>query len=228
MTLPATLDYAIFTGRFLAWELDDLDDGDAPQGVPITDLTCTIRANIGGELRPMLRMPGEDVTLYPRAFELRTDGEGYLVNSRTGSRTTKMPGTDDADLEVTGWTYHAELRSDADGFVVGFDFAAPKGTVIDIARLVPVPASPGETTAAWLRAVADAQSAVVEAEAAALEASTSAADASAARDAALAVPTTTDSLVAGIFANGASAASIAVASKASAIVALFGKANARD
>lgn len=165
MALPTNVEFCEVTGRFLRAVLDSTDPDRDPEGVPLEGLRVTFTAGISPALvRNVSAVPPVMIVVDP--IVVFTDADGVLVDA-DGTAGVFLVASDDPDLDPSGWTYSVDVRNTAGATITRFSFVAPSGGSVDLATVVPVPASPGEDLPAWVAAVAETEENVAEAEAAA-------------------------------------------------------------
>ena len=163
MALPANVGFCFVHGRFIRAILDGNDSDRDPDGVPITNLTLTFRADLE---RPVVRnltaTPPVVIAVDPIVVKTNTDGD--LVGSDDAGGIY-LVASNDADLDPHGWTYTVSIVGPTFPKQT-VTFVAPEGGDVDLATVIEVPASPGSALLAWQAAVAQTQANVATAEAA--------------------------------------------------------------
>lgn len=146
MALPANVGYCSVTGRFIRAVLDGVDAGRDPDGIPVAGLQIVFTADLSPAIvRNPTSSPPVAIIIDP--IVAATDVNGILVDS-AGVAGITLVASDDPDLDPTGWTYTVTIQG-PNLPKITTRFVAPAGGTIDLATVVPVPASPGATLLAW-------------------------------------------------------------------------------
>ncbi len=190
MALPSNVSFGTIVGRFMRAVADGPDTGRDPDGIPLAGLTVKFIPSSGRFKNATATPP---VMIVADPITATTDADGYLIDAE-GEQGIRLLATDDEDLNPTGWTWGVAISGT--GFrTVSFSFALPTDGTIDLATVVPVPGNPGQAMQDWLAAVEASQTAAADALVARDEAVS-------AKNAAEAVPTTSDGIMAANVGNG--------------------------
>lgn len=163
MALPAEVGYCKVSGEFIRAVLDGADADRLPDGIPVPGLTIVIESPLSPSLVRTTGTKPKTIILDP--IQLTTNDDGIVVDSR-GIPDAYLVGSDDPDIEPSGWTYTAKISGPTLPETIRFSFAAPSGGEVDLTTVVRVPSSPGSELRAWQTAVSQTQAALAATEAA--------------------------------------------------------------
>ncbi len=208
--LPANVATCLVTGRFIRAVVDSPADGDRePEGIPLPQLDVVFDTILNP---PMVRnaTATPPVTIALEKISCRTNADGVLVGP-DGTAGIRLVASDDPDLDPSGWSWRVTVSGP--GFPKStFSFIAPSGGTVDLASVIPVPASPGAEVVAWQLAVGETAANVVAAQEAVADAVLAKDAAEDAQAAAEAVPLSNDPIVAALLEDPDSDTAIAAAS----------------
>lgn len=150
MALPANMGFGTVTGTFMKAAPDGPDADKLPDGVPLQGLQIVFTPAVGYV---------RNVTATPRKLiipidpvECSTDSEGRLIDPQ-GSPDVVLVAGNDPEITPTNWTWNVSIPS----LGININILVEDGQTVDLASVVPVPASPGTDIANWNAAVIAAQ-----------------------------------------------------------------------
>jgi hypothetical protein len=149
VTLPENVGYCRVSGTFLSAIVDGKTDADRnPDALPLRGLEITFTPNL---VPARVRSAAGGVTIFIEPIKVTTDQAGRLIGP-DGFEGVWLVASDDPDLEPSGWTWKVQIKGARIG-VVEFSFIAAEGTQLDLASVIPVPASAGVDIVGWQQAV---------------------------------------------------------------------------
>jgi hypothetical protein len=168
MPLPSNVSFGTVVGTFLLAIADSPDDTDRdPEGVPASDLKIRFTPDLS---KPVARdRSASPPTYFALQDVICTVGSDGALRGPDGAPGVRLVASMNPSLEPSEWTWQVILSGAGFG-TVNFSFPLNAGETVDLATVLQVPASPGQTLDAWLAAVAAAQEAQAAAEAAAAQA----------------------------------------------------------
>lgn len=143
--LPTDIPVGTVTGQFYFVNEDNVDANTDPE-LTVIQGNVTFTASV-----PVLRMPTKLATIVPLEFKGVFDSNGNLVSASDPSIGIKLPATDSALFNVTGWTWKVEFNltqvTNRHTIAVdSFSFQVPTGATVDLTTVAPVATSPGVLT----------------------------------------------------------------------------------
>lgn len=143
--LPAEIPTGLVTGQFYFVSEDNVD-ADTDPDLTVVDGTVTFTCSA-----KVLRMPSKMATVVPREFKAKFNSQGQLVSASDSAVGLKLPATDSALFNPTGFTWKVtfDLAQVANRFTVSipsFDMQVPQGATTDLTLAMPISTSAGVLT----------------------------------------------------------------------------------
>lgn len=136
MGLPSNVTYCTVTGTFVQAVADGSDSDHNPDASPVSGASITFTPSVN-----LLRDPTAPGTvIVPKAITVTTDASGQIIDAQ-GNPGVVLVATDDPNVTPINWTWNVSTLIGSTP--ISFDIAAPGGTTVDLAQVIPVPAAPG-------------------------------------------------------------------------------------
>lgn len=136
MSLPSNVTYCTVTGTFVQAVADGVDSDHNPDASAVAGVSITFTPSVS-----ILRdatSPG--TIIIPKAVVVSTNASGQIIDSQ-GNLGVVLVATDDPGLTPVNWTWNVSCI--IGNIPISFDIAAPGGTSVDLANVIPIPTSPG-------------------------------------------------------------------------------------
>ncbi len=151
-TYPAEVSTFKVVGRFVRGVADSNDVGQAPDLLPISNVKVTFTPSLAP---PIFKVASATppVTIYQESIVAVSDNNGYLKLQADTELGVVLVNGFDPDIEPNGWTWDVKIEVGGNFPDRIFTIQGGNGLEIDLATVVPVPASPGEDLLPWVQAV---------------------------------------------------------------------------